>query len=88
MPAVGRPSQSIGGGPRGFLTEEEKKNRPKLSKALLLRILAYLKPYKIQFLFVFAAILISAVIGLFPSLITGKIVDEALVGKISCIAQG
>lgn len=81
MPAVGRPSQSIGGGPRGFLTEEEKKNRPKLSKALLLRILAYLKPYKIQFLFVFAAILISAVIGLFPSLITGKIVDEALVGK-------
>jgi ATP-binding cassette subfamily B protein len=43
--------------------------------------LAYLKPYKIQFVFVFAAILISAVIGLFPSLITGKIVDEALVGK-------
>lgn len=81
MPAVGRPSQSIGGGPRGFLTEEEKKNRPKLSKALLLRILAYLKPYRVQFVFVFAAILISAVIGLFPSLITGRIVDEALVGK-------
>ncbi|MPM09112.1 putative ABC transporter ATP-binding protein [bioreactor metagenome] len=81
MPAVGRPGPSIGGGPRGFLTEEEKLNRPKLSKALLLRILAYLKPYKIQFVFVFAAILISAVIGLFPSLITGKIVDEALVGK-------
>ncbi|MEN6340878.1 MAG: ABC transporter ATP-binding protein [Clostridiaceae bacterium] len=81
MPAVGKPGPSLGGGPRGFLTEEEKKNRPKLSKALLLRILAYLKPYKLQFVFVFAAILISAVIGLFPSLITGKIVDEALVGK-------
>ena len=34
----------IGGGARGFLTEEEKKNRPKLTKELLLRILSYLKP--------------------------------------------
>ena len=69
------------GGPRSYLTEEEKKNRPKLSKELLLRIIGYLKPYRIQFVFVFLAILISAVIGLFPSLITGRIVDEALVGK-------
>lgn len=75
---VGR---GFGGNLRGFLTEEEKKNRPKLTKQLLLRILAYLKPYQIQFVFVFIAILISAVIGLFPSLITGRIVDEALVGK-------
>ncbi len=73
--------RGFGGGPRSYLTEEEKKNRPKLSKQLLFRILSYLKPYRIQFAFVFAAILISAVIGLFPSLITGKIVDEALVGK-------
>jgi ATP-binding cassette subfamily B protein len=69
------------GGPRGYLTEEEKKNRPKLSRALVLRILSYLKPYRVQFVFVFLAILISAVIGLFPSIITGKIVDQALVGK-------
>ena len=75
---VGR---GFGGNLRGFLTEEEKKNRPKLSKELLFRILAYLKPYRVQFAFVFAAILISAVVGLFPSLITGRIVDEALVGK-------
>ena len=63
------------GGPRGYLTEEEKKNRPKITKALLLRILSYLKPYKWQFLAVFAAIFVSAVLGLFPSIITGKIVD-------------
>ena len=69
------------GGLRGYLTEEEKKNRPKLSRALVLRILSYLKPYRVQFVFVFLAILISAVIGLFPSIITGKIVDQALVGK-------
>jgi len=69
------------GGPRGFLTEEEKRNRPKLTKQLLLRILAYLKPYRLQFAAVLVAILLSAVIGLFPSVITGRIVDEALVGK-------
>ena len=70
-----------GGGMRGFLTEEEKKNRPKLTKRLLFRILAYLKPYRLQFALVLIAILIAAVIGLFPSIITGRIVDEALTGK-------
>lgn len=73
--------RGIGGGPRNYLTEDEKKNRPKLSKQLLLRILSYLIPYRVQFAFVFLAVLVSAVIGLFPSLITGRIVDEALVGK-------
>ncbi len=68
-------------GPRGFLTEEEKKNMPKITKGLLLRIFSYLKPYWLQFLFVFIAILLSATVGLAPSIITGKIVDEALVGK-------
>lgn len=68
-------------GPRGFLTEEEKRNMPKVTKALLLRILSYLKPYWVQFLFVFVAILLSATVGLFPSIITGRIVDQALVGE-------
>ena len=68
-------------GPRGFLTEEEKKNMPKVTKELLLRIFSYLKPYWVQFIFVFVAILLSATVGLFPSIITGKIVDQALVGE-------
>ena len=68
-------------GPRGFLTEEEKNNMPKITKELLLRILSYLKPYFVQFLFVFITILLSAVVGLLPSIITGRIVDEALVGE-------
>ena len=68
-------------GPRGFLTEEEKQNLPKVDGALIKRILSYLKPYWLQFILVFATILLSAVIGLFPSIITGKIVDEALVGQ-------
>jgi ATP-binding cassette subfamily B protein len=70
-----------GFGPRGFLTDEEKEHKPKLSKALLVRILSYLKPYWLQFVLVFLAILLSATVGLLPSIITGRIVDEALVGK-------
>ena len=68
-------------GPRGFLTDEEKTNMPKVTKELLLRILSYLKPYWLQFVFVFIAIILSATVGLLPSIITGKIVDEALIGK-------
>ena len=68
-------------GPRGFLTEEEKKNLPTFSSALVRRILSYLRPYWLQLLLVFVTILVSAVLGLLPSIITGRIVDEALVGK-------
>ena len=68
-------------GARGVLTEEEKKNRPKVTKALLLRIFGYLRPYSLQFLLVFLAILVSAVLGLLPSVIIGRIVDDALVGR-------
>ena len=68
-------------GPRGFLTDEEKQNMPKVSKELILRIFSYMKPYTIQFILVFVAILVSSIIGLFPSIITGRIVDDALVGQ-------
>ena len=68
-------------GPRGFLTDEEKQNVPKVSWSLIRRILGYLKPYWLQFLLVFVTILVSAGVGLLPSIITGKIVNEALVGK-------
>ena len=68
-------------GPMHFLTEEEKQNMPKVTKALLARIMGYLKPYWLQFIFVFIAILLSATVGLFPSILTGRIVDEALVGR-------
>ena len=68
-------------GPRGFLTEEEKQNMPKVTSKLLLRILSYLRPYWFQFLLVFVAIFLSATVGLLPSIITGRIVDEALVGE-------
>ena len=69
-----------GGGPRSFLTDEEKANMPKVDRALLRRILSYLTPYRLQFALVFLTILVSAALGLLPSVITGRIVDEALTG--------
>ena len=68
-------------GRRGFLTDEEKQNMPEVNRALIRRILSYLLPYRLQFVLVFVTILVSAVLGLLPSIITGRIVDEALVGK-------
>ena len=61
--------------------EEEKKNLPVVNGKLIRRILSYLTPYWPQFLLVFVTILLSAVVGLLPSIITGRIVDEALVGQ-------
>ena len=71
------------GGPRGaqFLTEEEKSNRPKVTKELLSRIFAYLKPYWKQMIIVLAAIAVSSILNLLPSVLTGKIIDEGLIGR-------
>ena len=66
---------------RSFLTEEEKANAPKVTKELLIRILSYLKPYWLQFIMVFVAIIVASVVGLLPAIITGRIVDQALVGN-------
>ena len=66
---------------RGFLTEEEKKNRPKVTRALLARVFSYLKPYWRQLLLVLACIIVSSILSLFPSILTGKILDEGLIGR-------
>ncbi|MBQ6847978.1 MAG: ABC transporter ATP-binding protein [Clostridia bacterium] len=68
------------GKPRGFLTEQEKEQMPKITKGLIKRILAYMLPYKWYFLLVFAALGVSAALGLLPSVITGKIVDTIVAG--------
>ena len=73
-----------GGGARGgrsFLTEEEKANRPKVTKALLRRIGAYLRPYWKQMVLVLLTILVTSVFGLLPSILTGRIIDEGLIGR-------
>ena len=71
-----------GGGRMGrFLTEEEKQNQPKVTRALLARILSWFKPYVRQMLLIFLCIVASSVMGLFPSVLTGRIIDEGLIGR-------
>ncbi|MDD3193077.1 MAG: ABC transporter ATP-binding protein [Oscillospiraceae bacterium] len=68
-------------GPNRFLTDEEKKNRPKITGKLLKRVFSYLLPYWPKLLLVLAAIVLSSVFGLLPSILTGRIIDEGLIGK-------
>ena len=69
------------GGPfsRGFLTDEEKANQPKVTPALLKRVFSYLRPYSRHLILVLACIALASFFTLLPSILTGKIIDEGLV---------
>jgi len=77
MPPMG------GRGPmgRGYLTEEEKANKPKVTWPLLKRIFSYLLPYWKQLAIVLLCIIVSSILGLLPSVLTGRIIDEGLIGQ-------
>lgn len=66
-------------GPYRGLTDEEKAAAPKFTKELGLRILGYLRPYKLKFAIVIVVVLISAALGVVPSLLTGRMVDDGLI---------
>ena len=66
---------------RAYLTEEEKANRTKVTPALLRRIFSYLTPYWKQMLLVILAIFVSSTFKLMPSVLTGRIIDEGLIGR-------
>jgi len=72
------PGGSMGRG--RYLTEEEKRQAPKVTRELLTRIFSYLRPYSPQLLLVLGCIAVSSVCSLFPSILTGNIVD-VLTGK-------
>ncbi len=69
-------------GGRGFRyeTQEEKNNRPKLTKALLGRIFSYLKPYWPQLILALTTIILAAVLNVYPSILTGRIIDRGFIG--------
>lgn len=70
------------GGPGGrFLDESEKEQAPKVTKELLVRVFSYLKPYWKQMMIVLIAIIISSIFSIYPSILTGKIIDEGLIGR-------
>ncbi|MCL1794745.1 MAG: ABC transporter ATP-binding protein/permease [Oscillospiraceae bacterium] len=73
-----------GGGGWGFryrgMSEEEKAKMPKITKELVFRAFKYLVPYWKQQSVIVATITISAVMGLLPPIITGKIIDDGFNG--------
>ncbi len=71
----------MGGMGRGYLTEEEKENRPKVTLPLLKRIFSYLLPYWKQMAIVLVCIVLSSILGLLPSVLTGRIIDEGLIAR-------
>ncbi|MDD3571394.1 MAG: ABC transporter ATP-binding protein [Eubacteriales bacterium] len=73
--------QGFGRGRSGFLTEEEKLDRPQVTAALIKRILSYLAPYWKQLALVLLAILLATVLRLLPAILTGRIIDEGLIGR-------
>lgn len=76
-----RYGRSLGRSIHSPLTDDEKRNRPKVTKALLLRILRYLLPYWPRLALVFLAIIASSLLGLLPPLLSGRIIDDGLIGK-------
>lgn len=78
--AMGGPP-GMGRGNRNFMSEEEKNSLPKVTTALLKRIFSYLAPYWKQLLLTLLCIVFSSIMTLMPSVLTGKIIDEGLIGK-------
>ena len=70
------------GGPGGhYMTDEELARAPKITAELVKRVFSYLKPYWRQLILVLLCIALSSVAGLMPSILTGKIIDEGLIGR-------
>ena len=70
------------GGPGGhYMTDEELAKAPKITAELVKRVFSYLKPYWKQLILVLLCIALSSVAGLMPSILTGKIIDEGLIGR-------
>lgn len=68
------------GGRGRYLTDEELANGPEVTPILIKRIFSYLLPYTPQMIFVVFLIIVSSALSLLPSIVTGKIIDQGLVG--------
>lgn len=66
---------------RGYLSREEKANRPKVTWPFFSRVMSYLKPYWKQLVLMLTAIGLSAWLNLLPAILTGRIIDEGLIGQ-------
>ena len=77
----GMHGMGFGPGSRSFMSDEEKKALPKVTPELLKRVFSYLLPYWKQLALTLLCIVFSSVMTLMPSVLTGKIIDEGLIGR-------
>ncbi|KAI4453828.1 atp-binding cassette sub-family b [Holotrichia oblita] len=65
---------------RGNMTPEEKAAMPKITKEMVKRAASYIIPYWKQVAFIIFIIIISSVLNVFPTIISGKIIDDGFNG--------
>lgn len=66
---------------RGYLSREEKANRPKITWPFFSRVMSYMKPYWKQLVLMLTAIGLTSWLRLLPALLTGRLIDEGLIGQ-------
>lgn len=62
------------------LDKEINETPPKVTKELLQRISFYFKPYYLQLFLVTVTVLLAALLGVFPPILTGRIIDDGFIG--------
>ncbi|MGO4927878.1 ABC transporter ATP-binding protein [Fundicoccus sp. Sow4_F4] len=75
---IARPNGKQG---RGYMSREEKANRPVITWAFFSRVMSYMAPYWKQLVLMLTAIGLSAWLNLLPAILTGRIIDEGLIGQ-------
>lgn len=70
----------MGCGRSSLLTEEEKADGSRITPDFLKRVFSYRAPCWKQMLLVLLAILLAAVLRLLPSILTGRMIGEGLIG--------
>ena len=80
MPPGGH-GMGFGPGSRNFMSEDEKKSLPQVTPELIKRVFSYLTPYWKQLALTLLCIVFSSVMSLMPSVLTGKIIVEGLIGR-------
>lgn len=66
---------------RGYLSREEKANRPKITWPFFSRVMSYLTPYWKQLILMLTAIGLTSWLKLLPAILTGRLIDEGLIGQ-------
>jgi ATP-binding cassette subfamily B protein len=81
-----------GGGWWSYIRYDEKKDRPQISRDLLLRVIRTARPYWRQALAMLALILLISLLGLIPPLLIRDLIDQALpardVARLNLLALG